>query len=165
MVYGITLVVLLLALLQVGLMPRLPLLGARPDLVFLVALAWGMVRGSAEGAVVAFGGGLALDILSSFPLGGQALALLITVVALSWLGTSFYRGNPLFPVAGAFLGTWVYHLLLLLLAQLFGQTVAWGGTLRYVVLPLSLVEAALMLPVYGLLDRLERRTHRRARAA
>ncbi|MGB9724029.1 MAG: rod shape-determining protein MreD [Chloroflexia bacterium] len=163
-VYGLTLVALLLALLQVGPMPRLPLLGVRPDLVFLVALAWGMVRGSAEGAVVAFSGGLALDILSSFPLGGQALALLLTVISLAWLGAPFYRGNPLFPVAGAFLGTWVYHLLLLLLAQLFGQAVAWGGALRYIVLPLSLVEAALMLPIYWLLDRLERRMHRRTRA-
>lgn len=164
MVYGITLTVLLLALLQVSLMPRLPLLGIRPDLVFLVALAWGMVRGSAEGAIVAFGGGLALDILSSFPLGGQALALLLTVVALSWLGAPFYRGNPLFPVAGAFLGTWAYHFLLLLLSQLFGQVVSWGGTLRYVVLPLSLVEAALMLPVYWLLGWLDRQARRRARA-
>lgn len=160
-VYGIMLVALLLALVQAGPMPRLPWLGVRPDLVFLIALAWGMVRGSAEGAIVAFGGGLALDILSAFPLGGQALALLLTVVALSWLGAPFYRGNLLFPVAGAFLGTWAYHLLLLLLARLFGQAVAWGGTLRYEVLPLSLVEAALMLPVYWLLDRLDRRTRRR----
>ncbi len=163
-VYGITLAILLLALLQVSLMPRLPLVGVRPDLVFLVALAWGMVRGSAEGAVVAFCGGLALDILSSFPLGGQAMALLLTVVALSGLGAPFYRGNPLLPVAGAFLGTWLYHLLLLLLTQISGQAASWGGTLRYAVLPLSLVEAALMLPVYWILDRLERRTRRRARA-
>lgn len=160
-IHGITLAILLLALLQVSLMPRLPWLGVRPDLVFLVALAWGMVRGSAEGAIVAFGGGLMLDILSSFPLGGQALALLLTVVALSWLGAPFYRGNPLFPAAGAFLGTWAYHLLLLLLAQLFGQAASWGGTLRYVVLPLSLVETVLMLPVYWLLDRLDRRMRRR----
>jgi len=154
-VWGIALVVFL-ALLQVSLMPQLPLLGVRPDLVLLFALAWGMVRGSPEGAVLAFGGGLALDALSAFPLGGHALALLLTVVSLAWLGASFYRENLLFPVVGAFLGTWIYHLLLLLLAQLWGQTAAWGGTLRLVVLPLSLVEAALMPLIYGPLGWLAR---------
>jgi rod shape-determining protein MreD len=39
----------------------LPVIGGRPDFVLVVVLAWAMLRGSNEGAIVGFLGGILLD--------------------------------------------------------------------------------------------------------
>lgn len=161
MLYAAAFVPPLLALIQVTLVPRVPLLDVRPDLVLLTVLAWAMVRGLPEGAVGAFAGGIALGLLSRQPLGSHALALLLTVVPAGWLGAPFYRGNLLFPMVGAFLATLLYNLLLLLSFWVVGETVVWGTVLWRIVLPLALIEATLMPLAYWTFDRIDRRLDRR----
>ncbi len=162
MVYVLPVIMVLLALLQATLLPVVPALEVRPDLVLLVVLAWTMVRGYGEGAVGAFVGGIALDALSSLPLGSHALVLLLAVLPLGWLAEPKYRGNLLYPIVAAFLTTMLYSVLLLTLSQLLGQSPAWGAVLWRVALPLGLVEAVLIPLVYWLLDFLDRRLRRRA---
>ena len=161
MVYVIAVLLILLALLQATLMPAIPYVEIRPDLVLLLVLAWTMVRGISEGAVGAVVGGLALDIFSPLPLGSHALAMLVTIVPVGRLGAPFYRGNLAFPISGAFLATVLYNVLLLLLSSILGYKVLWGGLLWRVVLPMALIEATLMPLVYWALDRIDRRVHRR----
>jgi rod shape-determining protein MreD len=160
-VYLVSVLLIPVALLQATVVPAIPYVGIRPDLVLLLALAWTMVRGTAEGAVVAWIGGLALDIFSPLPLGCHALAMLLTVVPVGLLGAPFYRGNLAYPIGGAFLATVVYNVLLLGLSRILGQSVLWSGLLWRVVLPMALIEATLMPLVYWTLDRIERRVHRR----
>ncbi len=156
-------VLVLLALVQSSLLPRLPLLNLYPDLVLVAVLSWTTVHGVREGAVAAFVGGLLLDLLSGRPLGSQALALLLTALPVARLSMPAYRENLAFPILGAFVGTLLYHLLLLLLAFLMGEPANWGNTLLRVALPLAVVEAVLMVPFYLLVDRLDRRSRRRIR--
>jgi rod shape-determining protein MreD len=151
------LILLLLALLQSTLVPQVPVLGVRPDLVLLVVLAWVMVRGLYEGAVAAFCGGIALDLLSSPPMGAHALALLLTV------GAPMYRENLAFPVVGAFLATFLYNLVLLVISYVVGVRMPWGSMLWRVALPQALTQAVLMPLAYWAADRLDRRLHRRIR--
>jgi rod shape-determining protein MreD len=153
----------ILALLQVTVVPRVPLLNVYPDLVLLAVLAWTMVRGVREGAIEAFVGGIMLDLLSSQPLGSHALALILTVIPTGLLGEPVYRGNLAFPVLGAFLATFLYNGILLLMSRLFGEAVNWGNTLWRIVLPLALVQSILMPLTYWLVDRLDRRLDRRMR--
>jgi rod shape-determining protein MreD len=159
--YVIPLLLILLALLQATLLPPVPYVGIRPDVVLLLVLAWTMVRGTTEGAVGAFVGGLALDVFSPLPLGSHALMLLLTVVPVGWIGAPFYRGNLIFPIAGAFLATALYNVLLLALGGLLGQSILWGSMLWRIVLPMALIEATLMPLVYWILDRVDQRVHRR----
>jgi len=161
MLYVIPFLLILLALLQATLLPAVPYVGIRPDLVLLLVLTWTMVRGTTEGAVGAFVGGLALDIFSPLPLGSHALAMLLTVVPIGWLGAPFYRGNLVYPIAGAFLSTMLYNMLLLLLSLFAGQGVLWGGMLWRMALPMALLEATLIPLVYWVLERVDRRVHRR----
>jgi rod shape-determining protein MreD len=114
-----------------------------------------------EGAVGAFVGGLAMDVFSPLPLGSHALAMLLTVVPVGWLGAPFYRGNLAFPIAGAFVSTVLYNLLLLALSRILGQGIVWGSMLWRVALPMALMEATLIPLVYWVLDRVDRRLHRR----
>jgi len=156
---------LLLALLQATVMPQIPLLGVRPDLVLLLTVAWVMVRGLHEGAILAFIGGIVLDLFSSNPLGSHGVALLLTIVPLGLLVAPLHRGNLVFPVAGAFAATILYNLLLLILLQILGEKVVWLTRVAQFVLPLALVHAALMPLAYWATDRLDRRVHRKMRIA
>lgn len=161
MVYVIPLLLIFLALLQVTVIPPLPLLGISLDLVLLIVLSWTMVRGVQEAAIGAFVGGLTLDILSTYPLGSHALILLLLILPLGWLKAPAYRGNLAFPIAGAFLATVLYKVLLLTLSQILGQGTDWGATLWRIVLPLAMVEATLIPLVYWIIDRVDRRLQRR----
>jgi rod shape-determining protein MreD len=160
-VYVLSILLILVALLQATIVPAIPYVDIRPDLVLLLVLAWTMVRGTTEGAVGALIGGLALDLFSPLPLGSHALIMLLIIVPIGWLGAPFYRGNLAFPIGGAFLATALYNVLLLLLATILGQDILWGGLLWRVVLPMALIEATLMPLAYWLLDRIDRRVHRR----
>lgn len=161
MIYLYSILLILLALLQATIVPAIPYVDVRPDLVLLLVLAWTMVRGTTEGAVGAMVGGLALDIFSPLPLGTHALALLMVIVPVGWLGAPFYRGNLVFPIGGAFLATVLYNVLLLALSRLLGHDILWSGLLWRVVLPMALIEATLMPIIYWVLDRIDRRVHRR----
>jgi rod shape-determining protein MreD len=152
---------ILLALLQATVVPAVPYIGIRPDLVLLLVLAWTMVRGTTEGAVAAFIGGLAVDIFSPLPLGSHALVMLLTIAPIGAMGAPFYRGNLVFPIGGAFLATVLYNVLLLLLSRLLGQDIVWGSLLWRLALPMALITATLMPVVYWALDHIDRRVHRR----
>jgi rod shape-determining protein MreD len=162
-VYVFPVLLLLLALLQATVVPALPFLEVRPDLVLLIILVWTMVRGLGEGAIGAFVGGIALDALSTFPLGSHALVLLLVILPLGWLAEPRYRGNLLLPIVGTFLATILYNVLLLTLSQILGLAPAWGPSLWRIVLPLALTEAILTPLVYWILDFIDRRGHRRVR--
>ncbi len=156
---GLLVVLVLLAFVQSAAMPKIPLLGARPDLLFLGVVAWTVVRGLREGAIGAFVGGMALDLLSPGWLGSHTLALLLVVAAVGAMVAPLHRGNLLFPAGAAFLGTIGYHLLLVVLTG-----VPWHSeVLVRVVLPLALVHGALMPLVYALSEWLDRRIRPRMR--
>ncbi len=163
MLYLSILILFILALLQGALVPSVPFLGIRPDLILVLLLAWTMARGVREGVIGAFIAGIALDIFSSYPLGSHSLVLILTVLAVGWLEAPVYRENLAFPVIGTVVATVLYNLLLMGLSQLLGQPVAWGNLLWRFILPLSLLEAAMMPLAYWFADRMDQRLTRRIR--
>ncbi len=121
-------------------------LGARPNLMLLVVLTWTVARGTDEGLVWAFAGGLIVDLLSGGPLGGTALAL---------LAAAYVAGQPLGEELGSSavrliilmaLGALTYHLILLVILAWTGHTVSWYFSLARVGGP-SVVLNALLAPV------------------
>jgi rod shape-determining protein MreD len=69
------------ALFEATLSPFVDVAGARPHLVFVVALTWSAI-GSIEGSLAwGFTGGLMLDVLTPRPLGTTALVLVLVVGA------------------------------------------------------------------------------------
>jgi rod shape-determining protein MreD len=148
------------ALIQATLLSQINLWGARPDLMLLVVLAWAVVRGTDEGAVWGFIGGLVVDLLSGGSLGAMALALLVVafLAGQSWgqgLGPSVARLLLL-----AFLSVVAYHLVLLVVLVWAGHTVDWGFALVQVAGPSALLNALLAPFVQRPLAWLERETRR-----
>ena len=72
-------VMLVLGVAQASILPRFPILGVSPQLLFLVALAWGDIRGLEEGLIWAFIAGLFADLFSLAPLGISSLAFMAGV--------------------------------------------------------------------------------------
>jgi rod shape-determining protein MreD len=74
------LLALLAALLETTVLPEIPIVGATPDLVLVIAVTATLVLGIEDGLIAAFVGGLLTDMLvPQRPLGAATLALLLVV--------------------------------------------------------------------------------------
>lgn len=144
------------ALLQTTLAPQVTLLGAKPDLMLVIVVCWGLLRGTGAGLRWAFAGGLMIDLLSGAPFGVATLSLML-VSYLSALGeVSLLRFGFLLPVAVMVLATMSYNALFFLLLQALGRPIVWQTALTRVILPAALVNTLLMPFLYLPLRRLHR---------
>jgi rod shape-determining protein MreD len=108
-------------LLQTTIFADLRLLGARPELMFLLAILVGFYEGPAAGTTVGFFGGMAQDFLIDQPKGMTALALTLLGVAVGSLRTYIVSRSALVPVFVVFIGTFVGQIFYGLVAFLLGQ--------------------------------------------
>ncbi len=146
-----------IALLQTTLAPRITWLGAKPDLMLVTVVCWGLLRGPAASLPWAFVGGLMLDLLSGAPFGATALVLMLTNY-LSTVGeTSLLRFSFLLPVTVVAVASLVYNGLFLGLLWVLGRPVAWQAALLHVMLPAMLINTLIMPLVYFPLRRWHRR--------
>jgi rod shape-determining protein MreD len=148
----------LIALLQNSLFSQVSVLGARPDILFAAVVGWALLRGSSEGIVWAFIGGMVLDLFSGGPMGGITLSLIVVALLAGqqWgreLGSatlqSFLNALPLCFLA---------HLLLLLSLGWGGYAIDWGYSLARIAAPSAILNAVLVPLIYRPLMWLDRRT-------
>ena len=144
----------LLAIIQAAVMSRFPLFGAVPQLLFLVALAWGLHRTPEAGLIWAFMAGFFLDLFSASPMGLNALAMLVAVLVVTVLQRSLPQNRFILPIIQALLGTLIYTLLYIIMLRLFGLVGDFSGLNN---MPgLLLANIVVFLPVYWLLFSLRR---------
>ncbi|MBP6015820.1 MAG: rod shape-determining protein MreD [Candidatus Promineofilum sp.] len=153
-VYVAVPVMVVLAILQSSVLTRFPILGVVPQLLFLVALVWGIVRGIEEGVIWAFIAGLFVDLFSIAPLGVSSLAFMAGVGAPLLLQRALPPRRLPVAMLMAVLGTFVYLALYAVGLQLFGFGVSLNGLTS--LWPLLAVHAILILPIYLLMDSLLR---------
>jgi rod shape-determining protein MreD len=144
------------ALLQSVLGPALPLVHGRPDLVLVVVLAWAMLRGSTEGALVGFAGGALLDTVAYTPFGINAalFGLLGYVVGLPEVNV--YRGNLPYFVGTAIVATLAYHTLYFLVLQALGLALPPLYETYTAAVPAAILNALLLIPTFLVCRRLLR---------
>ncbi len=157
---GSGLLLLVLALAEASLLPAVLGDAVRPSLVLIAASVWVAVRGR-DGFVWAFAGGLMLDLMSSVPVGLFSFSYLIGNAVATMLDRA-----PI-PSAALRASTWVA------LAGVVSQGVMLAGlalagwqidiihAMTSVVLPLLLINPALALPAYFILNRLSLRRRQR----
>ena len=146
------------ALVQSVWLSQVSLLGARPDLVFLLVLGWSATRQTDEGLVWGLVAGLVLDLLSGGPLGVYVLALLaVAFVAGQPLGEGL--GSPLVRMLLlAIVCGLSYHLTILIALSLTGRTVDWGYAVLRVVGPTTLLNTLIAPFVWSASAWVQRRT-------
>jgi rod shape-determining protein MreD len=142
---------------QTSVMPQLSLWGLTPDLLLLVVVSWGLLRGLEEVVPLALAGGLLLDLLSGGPFGVATVSLTVATTVTSLSQLRIPRESAWLPLFGAGLGTVLYDGLYWTILRLTGRDIPWSLALLQVVLPSLAWNCLLMYVVYGWLRRLHRR--------
>lgn len=140
---------LLLAVLETAVLSHLPLFNQTPQLPFLVALSWGLLRDLEEGVIWAFIGGILLDLFSVTPLGLTPLAWMVAIAMAILIIRPLTRSRVILPTLVAALATILYLGLGMLLLRLFGYQVT--SLVTAVLLPMAMLHALLILPIYWLM--------------
>ncbi len=98
-------VILSALLLQTTIFAEINLLGAKPELMYLITIAFGMLEGPASGAITGFVGGMAQDFLLNAPKGITALTLTVLGYAIGMARQFIVTPSPVLPVVLVALGT------------------------------------------------------------
>lgn len=118
----LTVVIVTALLLQTTVFGDVRLLGARPELMFLLTISFAILEGPASGAITGFAGGMAQDFLLDQPKGITALTLTLLGYAVGLLRQYIVSPSPVLPVllvaGGTFVGELFYGLMAFLLGQL-----------------------------------------------
>jgi rod shape-determining protein MreD len=144
------------ALLQSLVGPTLPLVHGRPDFVLVIVLAWAMLRGSNEGALVGFLGGVVLDSVAYTQFGINAALLGLLGYFTGLPEVNVYRGNLPYFLGTAALATLVYHTLYFLLLQAMGLSLPPILDTYATALPAAILNAVLLAPTFVICRRLLR---------
>ena len=143
-----------LTILQTAALSRFPVLGVVVSLPFLVALAWGLLRGVNEGVIWAFIAGFFLDLFTVAPAGGLALTYMIAIFAVCLINEALPVNRFVIPMILAALATTIQWLLYAIFLGLFGYNalVNFPTSLASLVL----LQTFLILPIYWLLYMVQR---------
>lgn len=155
-------IMILVAIVLQGLiLPDILTVRVLPNLVLVFVLCWSAVRGAGEGALWAFGVGVLFDAIALDPMGTNSLAFLAVCLLGMWAGRRFFQASIFLPIPIAFVATWVYAIIVLIL-----RTTEGAGAPLSAIGPLILLQALLnsmiVLIVYPI-TRLLSRTPRYAR--
>ncbi len=158
------LLLLLMALLQLAVLPMGRIVGIAPDLVLVSLLLWSATREPQEGLAWAFGIGLVLDLLTLAPLGSTALALL-PVALIGWLSRGrFFQSGLLFPLLMTLAATVAHGLAVIVVTWLLvvlrlnptgGEVIAPLAALQLATLG-ALLNAIVAPPLYLLVQLMNR---------
>jgi rod shape-determining protein MreD len=139
-------VILSALLLQTTVFSEINLLGAKPELMYLITIAFAMLEGPASGAITGFVGGMAQDFLLDAPKGITALTLTLLGYAIGMARQYIVSPSPVLPVVlvalGTFAGVLFYGVVSFLLGQLDST---WIYLLRVAVL--SAIYNAILTPL------------------
>lgn len=132
-------------------------LGLRPDLVLIVVVTCGLLRGPWYGAAVGLAAGLVADLFVGGVLGLGALAKMVTGFLAGLFEKLIFKDNLLVPAIAVFFGTFAAEAIFLSIRSALGWP---AGSLSHLLLRLVLLAAynAFLAPfVYRPFYRLEGR--------
>lgn len=143
----------IVGLMQSTLLYPISLRGVKPDLVLLIVVAWSLLRGTEEGMLWGFVGGVILDLLSGTPFGMCILAMVATCFLVSLGKVGFFPTHITLPLLAMCVATITYYLLSLFLLRAVASPVAWRETVVRIVLPATLLNGLCMPLIYGIMRR------------
>ena len=138
------------ALLQVAIVSSLVFAGGAPDLLLVVVVCVGLLRGSVPGAIIGFAGGLLVDLLTIDTLGVTSLVLTLAGFWAGRYGETTGRGRRVAPLVAVGLITVLAGVFGFTLHYLLGEAVVARHALFTALAPALVVNLALAYPVYTL---------------
>jgi len=154
----VALVVVTALLLQSTVFAEVQLFGAKPELLYLVTVAFALLEGPSEGAVVGFASGMAQDFLLDQPKGITALTLTLLGYGVGLLRSYIVSPSPATPTLLVGLGTFAAVLFNRVVAFLLGEVTAGFAFVLRVALLTGLYGALLTPLVFPVLRRVSARS-------
>ena len=151
-------VVLTALILQTTVFPKVTLMGAKPELMYLITIVFAMLEGPSSGAVIGFSGGLAQDFLQSQPKGATGLTLTLLGYVIGLVRQFVVTPSPLLPITLVAVGTFGGLIFYGTLAWLVGQLDAGWAHLLEIAFFSSIYNGLLTPIFFPLLRRVSERT-------
>ncbi len=146
-------ILVVVALIQHVIVPHITFFGAHPNVMLVVVVAWGLLRGNRDGLIWALVGGLLLDLFSLAPIGTAMLPMLIVLLLVGLLEFTAFRVVIWLPIATVFVVTPVYQLLALTVLKSLGWGTGWDRAVE-LLLPMATINALLMVLIFPLMRRI-----------
>lgn len=125
------------------------ILGAKPDLVMLIAVLYGFIYGSREGAFFGFLSGLLVDFFTGHNIGFNALAYMGAAYVGGMGEDKLYKENLLIAAIVSFVGTFAGQVINYLLLLIIGINISPLDSFLQVIIPAALYNAIITPLVYG----------------
>ena len=138
------------ALVQVVMVPPYALWGGAPDLLLLVVVSLGLLRGAIAGAAYGFVGGLLVDLVTLETLGVTSLVLTLAGFWAGRYAETTGRERRLAPLLAAGVITILAALFAFLLHYLLGEEVVARHALVTVLVPTLVANVVLAFPIHAL---------------
>ncbi len=159
----LSIVVILAVAIQATLLAALHLPGQIiPDLVLILVVSFGLLRGSDQGLFFGLFAGFFLDLLSGGIIGVQALSKMILGFASGFMEKNIFKDSFLIPSATVFVATLIFESFNIFMYLAFNANYNFFSTFFSTVIPLALYNAILTPLVYHLLLKVERWLEERA---
>ncbi len=143
-------------LVQSTIFNRVTLFGASPDLVLILTVLFGFLRGSRLGAWVGFGGGILQDILSGQFIGANALTKMAVGYLAGLMEGKFFSDNPVTPMLLLFVGTIGNEILFWLILASFGRSIPLYVAALRLIFPVAVLNSVLAPFIFSQLRKLDR---------
>lgn len=140
----------ILAILQSGLISRLPLLYGTADLILLMIIAWALQKRVDTAWQWCIIGGLVVNIISAVPLGVPLIGYSLTTALALALRRRVWQVPVLAMLLVTFLGTLITQGITLLALRLTGSPIPVPEALNLVILPSFLLNLLFAVPAYAL---------------
>jgi rod shape-determining protein MreD len=123
-----------------------------PDLSLLLVIAWALLLDWRWSLPIAFGTGILMDFVNTdlYPLGTHALMYTVIGAGASLVGQNpAERGGIMRAVPTALVGVLVFRVARLILERILGYNNFQVGVFLQVILPVAIIDAALMVVIWG----------------
>lgn len=145
----------ILAVLQSSLLSRLTFLEGTPSLILLACVSWALVGRASEAMILAFIGGLFLDLLTAGPFGASSIALVAAVYLASLTEGRFWEGHLLAPLGVVAAASMVYYGITTAGVWIAGHALSPELAMAQVVMPSTFLNVLLALPSFQVAGRLQ----------
>ena len=143
------LVIMIAVLAQASILPAFSIFGAHPNLIIVLLVAWTSVRGQREALLLIPAAGFLLGLLDSQPLGLAMLALAPLILLGDLRELRLVESDLLLAVVLTSVATLAYEGSGLISLAVTGERLDWFAAVLNVLVPATIANVLLLLPVYA----------------
>ena len=149
------------ALAQVSILPAFSIFGVQPNLIIILLVIWITVGGQRDALLLIPIAGFVQGLLDSQPLGLAMLAMAPLILMTQVKELRLVQSDLLLAVVLTAVATLVYEGTVLLTLAVTGERLDWLATVLEVLVPATIANVLLLLPLYGLARLLDPGVRRR----